>query len=361
MFDPDPLPVVLDDAQRAALSADGITAPNELQVAAYGPIADGGPVVVHAGTGTGKTLAYLFPVLQQLRDTPDLRAVVVAPGTELVMQVQRVARSIAPDDMPVAVAASTTNRRRQKKRVVKSTRLILGTPDRVGELFEKKKLKGVRLLVLDELDPLLASPASSFLETWLKRSEPKVQVVVASATLGRRSDAFLERFLPGAPRIRSEARPLVAAIEHRLVHVRGRGKEETLARFVEGEKVRRAIVFASDARHLSHLQRYLDEHGLRAVTVQRGGSKGARQRGLDVFRRGEARLLLTTDSIARGLDVPEVDWVLHYDLPSAPEAYIHRAGRTGRAGRSGTSVVFADDAMLGQVRRLASTLGVTFA
>jgi len=361
MFDPAPLPVDLDEAQRTALAAEGITSPNAVQQAAWPPIAAGDPVVLHAGTGTGKTLAYLLPLVHHLVAEPDHRAVVVAPGTELVMQIRRVARLVAPDSVPVAAAATTTSRRRQKKRVVNSTRLILGTPDRIGDLFTRRKLKRVRMLVLDELDPLLASPASAFLEDWLVRSEPPLQVVVASATLGRRSEAFLARFIPDAVRVQPGAQPLVAAITHRLVRVRGTARDVALARFVRSKKVRHAIVFAADARQLSHLRRTLEAHGIPSVTVHRKGSKGARQRGLDAFRRGDARLLLTTDAIARGLDVPEVDWVLHHDLPRVPEAYVHRAGRTGRAGRRGTSVVFADDAMLGAVRRLSRTLGLDFA
>jgi len=361
MFDPSALPgLVVDEPQRIALAAEGITAPNELQVAAYPDILAGRHVVMHAGTGTGKTLAYLFPVLQQLRDTPDLRALVLAPGTELVMQTLRVARSAAPADLPLAAAASTTNKKRQKKRVVNSTRLIHGTPDRIAELFEKKKLKGVRLLVLDELDPLLASPAAAFLERWLVRSEPKVQVVVASATLGPRSEAFLARFVPDAIRIRPDARPLTQSITHRLVRVGRQAKDIALARFVQENKCRRAIVFVSEPRVQAHLLRYLEEHGHRAVSVHRTGSKETRQRGLEAFRRGDVPLLLTTDAIARGLDVPEVDWVLHYDLPTNPEAYIHRAGRTARAGREGTSVLFAEDTARDSVRRMARALGITW-
>ncbi len=349
----------LDEAQLAALADLGVREPNDVQRIALEPIRAGGSVLLHAGTGTGKTLAYLLPVLARLKAEPELRAVVMAPGTELVMQTVRIAKAIAPEAVPVAAAAATTNRRRQKKQVTGSTRLIVGTPDRIAERFEKKKLKGVGILVLDELDPLLANPVSSFLERWLVRSEPPLQVVVASATLGRRSEAFLERYLPELHRLRPESRPLTDAIDHQLVRVRG-AKDVALARFVEGEKVRRGIVFASDPRQLAHLQRYLDEHGLRAAVVRRDASKEARKRGLEDFRSGAVRLLLTTDAIARGLDVAEVDWVLHYDLPPAPEAYVHRAGRTGRAGRRGISVVFAEEAAMSQVRRLQDALGFRF-
>jgi len=347
----------LNDAQRAALAELGVHEPNEVQRLARTPILSGQPVVIHAGTGTGKTLAYLLPVLARLQADPALRAVVLAPGTELVMQTVRVARAVFPPDVPVAAAASTTNRRRQKKTLTRATRLVVGTPDRVAERFAKRKLKGVGVLVLDELDPLLANPVSEFLERWLARSEPPLQVIVASATLGRRSEAFLARSLPDAVRLHPEAQP---AIEHRSVRVRGPGKDVALARFVQEHKVRRGVVFASEPRQLAHLRRFLDEHGIPSVVVRRDASKDARKRGLAQFRSGGARLLLTTDRVARGLDLPEVDWVLNYDLPRSPQAYVHRAGRTGRAGRRGVSVVFADDPALGALRRLERALGLRF-
>ena len=350
----------LSEPQQAALAAAGIPALNEAQLRTIPEVLAGHDVVLHAGTGTGKTLAYLLPVLQMLRDTPDLRAVVVAPGTALGMQTVRGAREVAPDGVTVAAAAATTSRKRQKKRVTNSTRLIVGTPDRISELFAKRKLKGVRVLVLDELDPILAAQASSFLTTWLQRSEPAVQKIVASATLGRRSTAFLSRFAPDAVLVRPSERPLVQAITHRHVAVRG-AKEIALARFVQEHRCRRAIVFVSEPRLQSHLLRYLGEHDIEAVAVAREGSKEARRRGLQAFRDGKAALLLTTDRIARGLDVPEVDWVLHYDLPNTPEEYVHRAGRTGRAGREGTSVVFVDDRGRSAFRRLQRALDLPFA
>lgn len=348
----------LDDHQLAGLAAEGVEQPNEVQLAAFGPVLAGEDVVVHAGTGTGKTLAYLLPVLQLLRLTPGLRAVVVAPGTELVMQIVRAARAVGPADIAVEAAASTTSRKRQKKRVVGSTRLIVGTPDRIGSLLDRRKLKGVRLLVLDELDPLLAAQASSFLERWLVRSEPRLQVVVATATLGPRSEAFLARFRPQATRLSPRAKPLTDAISHRMVRAGRLGKDVALARFVQQNRCRRAIVFVSDTRLQSHVARSLDEQGIAAVSVAREGSKQARRRGLQAFRDGEVPLLLTTDAIARGLDVPDVDWVLHYDLPQSPEAYVHRAGRTGRAGQTGSSVVFVDDRGHADALRIARALGL---
>lgn len=350
----------LSDAANTALAARGVSAPTPVQMASIPLILAGGPVVMHSGTGTGKTLAYLLPILRRLHDDPTLRAAVICPGTELAMQTLAVAREVAPD-LPSAAAVSTTSRKRQRKRVQGGTRLIIGTPDRMAELFTTKKLKQVRILVLDELDPILAAQASDFLDPMLSRSEPQVQVVVASATLGGRSEAFIQRFFPDAARVRPESNPLEQAIAHHRSNVpRNQPKEIALARFLQEHKCRRAIVFVADPRLQSHLERYLVEHGVRATTVTREAGKTARQNHLDAFRSGQAHVLITTDAIARGLDVPEIDWILHFDLPRNAAAYVHRAGRTGRAGRQGTSVVFVDDEARGTLARVSRELGIDF-
>jgi ATP-dependent RNA helicase DeaD len=352
--------LTMSDELRAAMKADGIQEPSAVQVQSIPAILSGSHVVMHSGTGTGKTLSYLLPLLQMLRETPGLRAAVLSPGTELAMQTLRTATDYAPD-IPAAAAVSTTSRKRQRQRVQGGTRLIVATPDRMADLFAEKKLKQVRILVLDELDPLLASKASTFLEPMLSRSEPKMQLIVASATLGGRSEAFIEKFLPDHVRVQPAADPFYTAIAHYSTYVsKNQPKEIALTRFIQEHKCRPAIVFVEEPRLQYHLERFLVEHGVRAVTVSREGSKAQRQNHLDAFRDGDATVLLTTDAIARGLDVPDVDWVLHYDLPGTSQAYVHRAGRTGRAGRQGTSVVFVDDASSGHLNRLARELRLKF-
>ncbi len=347
----DPLPFAdLWPEAVAALEQAGIHTPTPVQQQAIPAIRTGADVVAHSGTGTGKTLAYLLPVLQSLRDTPGQRAAVFTPGAELAMQTLGIARSLMPD-LQSAAAITATNRRRQKKRVLKSTRLVVGTTDRLVELFREGKLKGVTLMVFDELDPILASREAPFLDSLLSRSEPQVQKIVVSATLGRRADAFLQRFLPTAVRVTPQEAPFVDRIEHAYVRVRG-AKEVALARFIDAQRCKPAIVFVSDPGQQQHLFHYLRQHGHRPASVGRDRSKRQRQQAIVAFREGDARLLLTSDAIARGLDFPAVPWVLHYDVPRSPEAYVHRAGRTGRAGREGRSVLFVESSALGALRRL---------
>lgn len=335
--------LVLGERASAGLEAAGISVPTSPQAAAIPALLAGQTVVIQAATGTGKTLAYLLPLLQELREDPTLRAVVVAPGAELAMQIHRVLDTLRDEDLVVGAVVSTSNTRRQKKRITKSTRLIVGTPDRILTMFREKKMKGVRRIVLDEIEPILAARGASFLEVVLSRSEPVFRLTIAAATLGARSEQFIQQFMPDAIRVDSVEKPLLENIKHVVVPVRsGSAKHMSVARFLEQNRCKRAILFAREARQQSFLYHYLQEQGFKVVTVSRDRTKGDRERGLRAFRNGDADVLITTDASARGLDVPGVDWILHFDVPHGSEAYTHRAGRTGRAGEKGTSVVFVE-------------------
>jgi superfamily II DNA/RNA helicase len=185
--------------------------------------------------------------------------------------------------------------------------------------------------------------------------------VVASATLGPRSDAFIARFMPDRVAVDAPPNALTSLISHHALRVpTGRSRDVVLARFLQEQRCRAAIVFVNDPDQQSHLFHFLREHGHQPVTVTHERGKQARAQGLEAFRTGAARVMLVSDSTARGLDVPGVAWVLHYDLPRSAAAYVHRAGRTGRAGQRGASVVLVEDAARGALRRLSKELGVVF-
>jgi ATP-dependent RNA helicase DeaD len=344
---------------RKAMAADGIRGPTQVQIDAIGAVLAGKHVVMHTGTGTGKTLAYLLPLLQRLRES-DGRVVVCAPGAELAMQTMRVVNAYKDDDLAAGAAIATSSHRRQRKRIQRSTRLIVGTPDRLSEMLRARKLKGVSAIVLDEIEPILASRGAEFLDELLSRSQAGVQLVVAAATLGKRSEAFIERFMADGIRIHHGDNPLQNTISHHIVPTPAMGKEVVLVRFIKKNRCKQAIVFVSDPRHQHYLLHFFGEHEISAVTLSRERSKEQRKRGLEDFRQGKVQLLLSTDKTARGIDIPNVQWVLHYDLPRSAADYVHRAGRTGRAGQKGVSVVFADNVARGYLRHLSRQLKVEF-
>jgi len=347
--------LIVTDTIRAAMATDGITAPTPVQEQSFAAITAGHDVVLHSGTGTGKTLAYLLPVLQRLQEEAG-RAVVISPGVELAMQTMRVANAYKPPELKAAAAVATTNKKRQNKRIQQSTRLIIGTTDRIAELLSSGKLKGTRILVLDEIDPILNAKGFDAVVTLLSRAAPKLQVLIASATLSDRSQSFIDRFMHQTLTVRDPEAHTNDAISHHMVRVAGRlGKDTAIVRFVQ-QNPGQVIIFAENMKQQSRLFHELTGHNIATVTVSRQRSKQQRQAGIQAFRAGRARILLTDDSTGRGLDVPKVAFVLHHDVPRSVAAYVHRAGRTGRAGQRGQSVLFVEDAARSALRRIASGL-----
>jgi superfamily II DNA/RNA helicase len=316
-------------------------------------------VVVQSGTGTGKTLAYLLPVLQRLRQSPGSRAVCLAPSTELAMQVMRVAERYKQPDLSSVALVTRGDPRRKAGKLQNSTRLVVGTPELVLEMFANRKLKGVTLFVLDEPEPILASRNAEYLREVLSRPEPKLQLVFVGATFGVQSERWLTNLLGSdVTRTKVADDPLTNRIKHQYVRVRHEGEKDfALARFIRKHGCKRAIVFVNQPNLVRHLYRYLNEQSLPTVTVSAERNKQQCKQALADFGSGKAQVLLTTDAVALGLDVPHVEWVLHFELPNSVEAFVHRAGRTGRAGQTGTSVLFLSEPDRPRLKRFEQRLG----
>lgn len=344
-----------------AFEKDGITKPSEPQFAAFEAILAGKHVVIDSGTGTGKTLAYLLPLLQRLASDPEGRVVCLAPAAELAVQTLNVATRYKSAELNVGALVGGGNQRKQKDRIQKSTRLIVGTPGRVLEVIAERKLKGVTTYVLDEPEPILASKDASFLIEVLSRP-PRPQLIVAGATFGRNSEQLIERLMDQrVVRIKTEESPLVGLITHSRLKVRDAGDRDLqLARFLQQEKANRAIVYVNQAHLIRHLYRYLGDSGMPTVTLSQERTKQQCQEAIRVFSRGEAQVLLTTDRAATGIDIDSVPWVVHYELPRSPQAYVHRAGRTGRAGKTGQSIVLVSDQERFILKELERDLGIVF-
>jgi len=345
-----------------ALGQDGITDPTPVQQATMAPILEGKHVVIESGTGTGKTLAYLLPILQRLATDPAGRVVVFAPSAELAMQTLRVADRYKDPGIATGSLVGSGSHKQQKARVTKSTRLIVGTPGRILEMYAKRKLKGVTTVVLDEPDPILAHKEADFLREVLSRPDPKVQLIIAAATMGPNAERLVQQVMKQdcvRPQVRHS--PLHSTITHHLVSIGNKApKEVRLAQFIQDNRCRRAILFVNQDHLIRHLYRFLDEHNLKPVSLYSERDKQERKKAVAEFGESKARVLITNDGAARGLDVSDVEWVLHYDLPNSPQAYVHRAGRTGRAGKTGRSVVFVSDEQKSLLKRFSKELGIEF-
>ena len=278
------------------------------------------------------------------------------------MQTLRVAERYKHASVSSAALVATGNVRKQKARVQQSTQLIVGTSGRILEQFAQRKLKGVTTIVLDEPEPILAAAGGDFLREILSRPEPKVQLILAAATLGAQTQRLARDFMgETAVHTQVERDPLQDDIAHHFVQVRDEtSKDVQLARFVEENDCKRSIVFVNQPHLLRHLFRYLSERKLEPVTLSRDRSKFEIQKALAAFRRSEARLLISTDQAMTGMDIRDVPWVLHYELPTSALAYVHRAGRTGRAGKQGRSVAFVTREQRATLSRFERELGIVF-
>jgi ATP-dependent RNA helicase DeaD len=348
--------IELTEAIEQALARDAIKEPSLIQSLAAEPILRGDHVVLESGTGTGKTLAYLLPILQRLRQSSEGRTVIMTPSAELSVQVAGIARRYKDPSVSVAVVVSGGNPKREQ--LQKSTRLVVGSAGRILDLYSQRKLKGVTTVVLDEPDPMLVGEVPSYLTEILSRPEPKVQLIIVGATMGGKTEALLEAVAEHAVRVRAQDKPLQTRIEHHFVRIDPAARDVALARFLKGRNGAQAIVFANQDQRFRHLYRFLTEQGHRPVTVSGERTKQQRREALDAFAAGKAKVLLVSDVAGRGIDIPAVDWVVHYEPATSAPAYLHRAGRTGRAGRAGTSVALVTDPELATLQVFARELEI---
>ena len=345
-----------------ALQIDNITEPSPVQELAIPAILAGKHTVLYSPTGTGKTLGYLLPILQKLRDPQNGRCVVMTPNPELAMQAYRITNQYKPQEITTAALTPGVTGRRQNERLTKNTRLVVGTAGRILELYSKKKMKNVTTLVLDEPDPILTSKGGDFLREILSRPEPKVQLIIATASLGPNTQSLIDEVM-GTHYVMAKPEPTAVNLDivHHYIGVQNdMGKDVCLARFIEENKCGKAIVFANQPNVIRHLYRYLNEHQLQTVTLSRDRNRDQRKQAITDITSGKAKVVITTDAAARGLDLRQIDWVLHYDLPNSANGYLHRAGRTGRAGRKGTSVAILTDRERARLKRFAKELGIDF-
>jgi superfamily II DNA/RNA helicase len=229
-------------------------------------------------------------------------------------------------------------------------------------IFARKlKTATISALVLDETDAILSVENERGLREIASRPEFKAQVVFASATIGPRAAKLAADVMaPGSARIAPDAVPVSATTTHQFMTYPPQRKEVWLLKLLEKAKPDRAIVFVNKLPTVAHLYRFLNDHDVPSVAISSERTKRDREESMRRFGDGSARILVATDTAARGLDVPALDWVIHYDVARDEETYVHRTGRTGRGGRAGTSVTIVAPKERFLVERYGEGLGVSF-
>jgi superfamily II DNA/RNA helicase len=331
-----------------AVAALGYTEPTAIQQAAIPPALRGADILGAAQTGSGKTAAFVLPLLQSLiahRDSPrQLHGLVLAPTRELAAQVGDTIRRLAQQlDFPVklCVVYGGVSINTQMMALRGGADIVVATPGRLLDLAEHNavKLGRVAMLVLDEADRLLDLGFSEELERILALLPERRQNLLFSATFPRDVQKLAGSMLRDPERIEVQAEPGQAPdIAQRAIVVDAARRTQLLRHLLREQKWQRAMVFVATKYASEHVADKLARNGVRAAALHGDLAQGARTQVLEDFKDGRLQVLVATDVAARGIDIARLPAVVNYDLPRSTDDYVHRIGRTGRAGERGVAV-----------------------
>lgn len=315
----------------------GFQTPTPVQEAAIPLLLEGHDGIVQSQTGTGKTLAYLLPILGRL-DPADssLQALILSPSRELCMQILEEIRKMTEGTGLVGQQLiGGANIRHQIERLKKHPQIVVGTPGRVAELTKSGRLKlaGVKIFAIDEIDQVLGFQDD--LTPILKAMTRERQTIFASATISPQAQGAATRWMREVHHVQIEGAKLPDSIEHGFLVCQAREKIDVLRRALHANGVQSAIVFLNEGTKMDEVYSKLSFKGVKVEALFGEGRKEDRANALKAFRDGTSNVLLTTELGARGLDIKGVTHVFNFGLPTDADHYLHRAGRCGRLGQPG--------------------------
>ena len=357
----------LPDTLRQALhDAFAIDTPMPVQTAAFPLIRDGRNLVLQSRTGSGKTLAYLLPLLTTL--TPGEsgnKLLVVAPTQELAVQIGHVLRDLNAElDIPYSLAliGGGANINHQLEKLKSKPQILVGTPGRILELFDRRKINGqtIEAVVFDEVDALLDQENGRLLAALQKALRKTTPTIACSASIDADARSWLDAHIPDAEFLVADSEAaLNPNIGHFYLCCEARKKFDNLRKALAAMDGK-TLIFLNGEEEIAHLQDRLAYHHIDAGILSASLKKHERQKALEDFRRGFDGILIASDLAARGLDVPDIDQVINLDFPLDPLTYVHRAGRTGRGTAEGATLSFVTGSDEAVLRIYQRDLGITF-
>lgn len=342
----------------------GFDKPTTIQTESIPLIVEGKDIIAKSPTGTGKTLAYLLPVLNKVdTDKGNIQAVILASSHELVMQIhQEIQKWSEGSGISSATFIGGANLKRQIEKLKKRPQVIVGTPGRIHELIKSKKIKmhEVKMIVLDEGDQLLVPEHLNTVKGIVKSALKERQVVLFSATLQESTEKMAREFMNNPELIQVEEEKMVEAkVDHLYFLCETREKIEILSKISRLENIK-GLAFIRDIGNLTVMAEKLQYKKIPLGVLHSDAKKSEREHSLKDFRSGNSSLLLATDVAARGLDISNVTHVINVDIPSDVTQYVHRAGRTGRLGStSGTVMSIVTEREERTLKQFAKELGIT--
>jgi len=334
------------------LAKKQITTPTPVQATVIPMIEEKKNILFQSETGTGKTLAYLIPLIEMLDTSKQpkmqsVQLVIAAPTHELASQIKAEVQSVT--DVKTVLLIGGAPLKRQQELLKEKPVIVIGTPARLTELILLKKLKttDVKALVLDEADRLLSQELR---EHTLKLAEclsTGVQIVACSATIKPFIEKLLNETVTYEPPLETVVLPpedvLRRKISHWAIFAEQRDKIDTVRKFLAAENPAKALVFTSRPDQVMNIYEKLKFKKVDCEALHAKAGKQERKAAIDRFRAGKCTVLITSDLASRGLDFPGITHIIQTDIPSDDDFFIHRAGRTARAGAEGINVIIGDE------------------
>ena len=330
----------------AGIAACGYTVPTPIQKEAIPPILAGRDILGLAQTGTGKTAAFVLPLLQRLLDGPrkKVRALIVAPTRELAEQIHdNIGQMAKKTGLRSVVIYGGVGKQPQIRTIRAGVEIVVACPGRLLDLLNQKafNLSAVEVLVLDEADHMFDKGFLPDIRRIIRQLPTKRQSLVFSATMPKEIRHLAEEILRNPTTVQINHTLPAPTISHALFQVAKKQKTSLLKSIIQERKMTSTLVFTRTKHKAKSLALHLQKAGYSAASLQGNLSQQKRQRALDGFRDGTFKILVATDIAARGIDVLGISHVINYDVPDTAETYTHRTGRTGRASRTGQAFTFA--------------------
>ncbi|MDU2288464.1 DEAD/DEAH box helicase [uncultured Clostridium sp.] len=337
----------ISDNITSILKTSGIINPTEIQEKSIKDILNGKDIIAEAQTGTGKTLAFLLPIFENIKpNSKDIECLIITPTRELALQITEEAEKLKQGkEIGVLAMYGGKDIGSQLNKLKGNIQIIIATPGRLLDHIKRKTvdLKKLKTIVIDEADQMLLMGFRNEIDSIMKERPKKVQTLCFSATMDSAVKKLAYRYMkePVVISVKKEEVTL-DNIKQEVVETTDRLKREALCTVLDEDNPFMAIIFCRTKRRADELEVVMHRKGYNCKVIHSDIPQNKRERIMKSFRNADIQYLIATDVASRGLDISGVDNIYNYDIPEKVETYIHRIGRTGRAGEKGYTCLFVD-------------------
>ena len=335
----------IEESLKNNIITKGYVNPTPIQDRAIPHVLRGSDVVGIANTGTGKTAAFLIPLIDKVLRDRTQRVLIMVPTRELAQQIEEEFWGFA-NHMRIGIVTCVggANINPQIGMLRRKPNFVVGTPGRLKDVMERRALdlSTFQTVVLDEADRMLDMGFIHDMKFILSLMPTPRHTLFFSATLSREIESLIGGFLREPVRISVKTGDTAKSVDQDIVRVSGKHKADVLQDLLIQPEFSKVLVFGRTKHGVEKLSQMLAERGFKAESIHGNKTQGKRERALDAFKKNRVQVLVATDVAARGIDVDDISHVINYDLPTTYEDYVHRIGRTGRAGKRGKALTFID-------------------